>query len=534
VRLVALSSKGQRIAETYGAEDAIYIGSREGCGLHIPDESIPPQVAVVLPEAGDVWALQPLDGGGGLQVNGVAVSERVQVRNADQLAIGDYVIRVYIDDASKAAARSMTVQQMARFLAAQLPQGSIIKKSDEPLTVLPGWLHRLGRVNVSLGSCNLVTELMNVALTALLEMFGAHRAWIGVRRVNYGAMEYVEGRHVTGSAAELPALAENLKPRVLDRGQFILVPLLSAEERMSILTGPLLGPEGQLGMVYLDTGDLIKRFDTSDLDLFLMLLNMLGAQLDAIFKGIAKNRAAMLDGEVAVSHAIQARVTPRKLPQWEGLQFGAFREPGRQRSSDVYDIVRMANQAAAVMIAHTSATGPLPAMVMAQAQATFRSGLMHGDAPHVFLRSLNVLLFDGLGDRLVDCFVGVIDPGGGLLRYATSGKMGAYVISARGEERKLSECVEAPPLGQVKNAVYELQSEEIGSGETIVLFTPGVVTARNSADEAFGEARFVNILCDGFGQLASSMLKEMLSDLQSFTQGGQQPEDITVILAHRV
>ena len=67
-----------------------------------------------------------------------------------------------------------------------------------------------------------------------------------------------------------------------------------------------------------------------------------------------------------------------------------------------------------------------------------------------------------------------------------------------------------------------------------MLFTPGVTTAKNRQGETFGEERFINILCDGFGQLASAMLKEMLTDLRNFTEGGQQPDDITVILAHRV
>ncbi len=65
-------------------------------------------------------------------------------------------------------------------------------------------------------------------------------------------------------------------------------------------------------------------------------------------------------------------------------------------------------------------------------------------------------------------------------------------------------------------------------------YTPGVTTAKNRRDETFGEGRYVNILCDGFRQLASSMLKEMLNDLRNFTEGGSQPDDITVLLAHRV
>ena len=70
-------------------------------------------------------------------------------------------------------------------------------------------------------------------------------------------------------------------------------------------------------------------------------------------------------------------------------------------------------------------------------------------------------------------------------------------------------------------------------GESLVLFTPGVTTARNRQGEAFGEERFVDLLCDGFGQPASAMLKEMLTELRNFTEGGQQPNDITIIVAHR-
>ena len=115
-----------------------------------------------------------------------------------------------------------------------------------------------------------------------------------------------------------------------------------------------------------------------------------------------------------------------------------------------------------------------------------------------------------------------------------AGQMGAYIISARGEERRLGPSEPTPPLSFVKNANFPLLTEELEPQETLVLFTPGVTTAQNFKGDTFGEDRFVNILCDGFGQLASQLLKEMLSDLQNFTQKGVQPDDITVLLVHRM
>lgn len=535
MRLV-VHSKGSRISEVQCEHEAVYIGSDESCGLVLADSRVPPRHAVVYPEGDEGWVLQPLDLGDSLQLNGVGVTEKVQLRNNDQITVHEYLIRAVVEDAAPRQTRGpahQSVAQMARFVQAQLPQGSILKKSDEAITISPSQVQRMGKVNVALGACNAVEELMNIALHVVLEAFGAQRAWMGVRRVNYGPMEYVEGRTLLGQTFDLPDVGETLKVRALDRSQFVLVPQIAPGERIAAIIGPIMGPDGPLGMIYIDTGDTGRHFESIELDPFMAMMNVIGAQLDAIFKSMAKTRAATLDGEVVVAHAIQGRLTPRKLPQWEGLQFGAFREPGREKTSDVYDIVKMANHAAAIMIAHSHAAGPLPGMVMSQAQAAFRTAVMHNDAPHIFLRSLNVLLYDGQGDRAIDCLMAIIDPESGQMRYAMAGKIGAYIIGGRGEERKFPD-QGLPPCGMERNASYNTLAEQMESAETAVLFTPGVVTARNSKGGVFGEERFINILCDGFGQLASTMLKEMLSDLQHFTEGGQQPEDITVILAHKV
>jgi hypothetical protein len=375
---------------------------------------------------------------------------------------------------------------------------------------------------------------MDAALQALLETFAAQRVWMGVRRVNYGPMDYVEGRLLTGQTADLPEMGKSLRPRVLDRGQFVLIPRISPDERVSVLAGPLPGPDGSLGMAYIDTGDSQRIYDANDLDYFVPMLNFIAIHLHAIFEQLARNRAATVDGEVSVAHAIQSRITPRKLPQWETLQFGAFREPGREHTGDIYDVVRLSNKMAAFMVAHTSAPGPMPSMLIAQAQATFRSACMHLDAPHTFMRSLNFLLYDGQQDHPLDGFMGVIEPTTGKVRYAIAGRTGAYIIGQRGEERRLGPAEPNPSLGLSKSTAFALLPEQLEPGETLVLYTPGVTTAKNRHDEIFGEERFINLLCDGFGQLASNMLKEMLNGLRSFTEGGVQPNDITVLLAHRV
>ena len=539
MRLIVTQSASM-VADVTCEREAIYVGSRDDCRVQLTDPRVAEQQAVIFPEMDRSWAFSPLDTENVVQINGQRITDKVTLRTGDEIRLFDYVIRVFPDQeatavtAQQPAKRTTSVARLTQFVQTHLPPGSLTKKLDEPLGLQSGHLSGMGDITVRLCQTETVEGIMDIALKALLETFAAHRAWIGVRRVNYGPMEYVEGRLLTGQTSELPGLGQSLKPRVLDRSQYVLIPRVSADEVVSVLTGPLPGPDGLLGMVYLDSGQSGRRFDNHDLDYFIALANQIAAQLYAILQQVAKNRGAMIAGEVSVAHAIQSRITPRMLPQWDALNIGAFREPGAERTGDIYDIIRLNNGMAAFMVAQTSAAGAMPSMLMAQAQATFRVCAMHLDAPHAFLRSLNWLLFDGQKDHPLDCFAGVIEPETGQMRYAVAGRPGAYIIGQRGDDRSLLPADPAPPLGLDKNSAYPLLSERLEQGETLALFTQGISTAANKDEELFGNDRLIDTLCDGFGQLASTMLKEMFNDLRAFTEGGSQPDDITVVLAHRV
>ncbi|MEW6249975.1 MAG: SpoIIE family protein phosphatase [Planctomycetota bacterium] len=535
MRLIVLQNEAM-ITDIVSDREAVYIGSREGCRVHLPEGRIAPQQAVVYPHASGGWLIEQLDTRCEIRLNGMTVASRADLKTGDEVSLQDYTIRVYpeYEEVAPRAALGASRAALERFVQSKLPMGAILKRADEPLTVQPDQMDTLGRLGVSIGGCGAVEELMDTALSVLLSSFAAHRVWIGVRRVSYGPFEYEEGRFLTGQPADLPALARDFKPRVLDRGQFVLLPVISREEPVSVLCGPLLGPDGALGLVYIDSGDTGRRFDVRDLDYLVLHLNTIAYQLEAIFKTIARTRAAMIDGQVTVAHDVQTRLTPRKLPQSDALQCGAFREPGRERAGDIYDVLRLSNGQVAVMVAHTATAGSLPAILMTQAVTTFRYACMHQDTPSMFLRSLNWMLYDGQKDHPLECCAAILDPATGQLRYAMGGHLGAFIIGARGEERRLGNSEEIPPLGAARNTAFPLLPEQLEPGETLVLFTPGVTTAKNRKEETFGEERFVNILCDGFGQPASSMLKDMLTDLRNFTEAGQQPDDITVILAHRV
>lgn len=548
MRLVVFR-EGKQVAEVDSEREPLEVGSDERCAVRVPlTTAFPIVIAKLIPEGMHRWVLEPVSNEVVVYVNGGVISIKTPLENGDQIKVADLLMRFHLDETPAAAADTTeqptapatasaaraSVESLTGFVKYQLPPGSSIRKPDEPLRIPAVFIRDVGRLNLALNVCESVEQLMSVTLNSLLRMFRCHIAWIGIRRLNYGAMDYVEGRAADGRAAEMSTPGEKLRPRVLDRSQTVLIPQVDPQDRRAVLAGPLIGPSSTLGMVYLDGGTDRDAFVLDDLDQFAYALSVIALQLDAILEQLAKARAATLEGQVSVAHAIQARLTPRKLPQWPELQFGAFRELGRERTSDVYDVVRLGNQTAGFIIAHTNARGPHPGLVMAQVQAAFRTACMHVHSPSTALKSLNYLLYDGTGELETDVLMGVLDPSTGKLTFSVAGGLKAYIISARGEERMITPDAPPPPLAQVKSVDYGMLETTLEPEETLVLYTPGVITAKNSAGEIFGEERFIDLLADGFGQQASAMLKEMLHDLQAFTQSGTQPEDITVILAHRM
>jgi serine phosphatase RsbU (regulator of sigma subunit) len=160
-------------------------------------------------------------------------------------------------------------------------------------------------------------------------------------------------------------------------------------------------------------------------------------------------------------------------------------------------------------------------------------GFIHNDPPHALARALNWLMYNEKDPSTVDAVFLLIDPASGKLKYCRAGRVGAFIISAKGEPRAL-QGAEAPPVGQTRNYEYGSKMEQIQPGETLALYSRAVATALNAEGERFGEKRFIEVMCDGFGQPPSSTLEDVTNELTNFYEDGRHPDDISIVLLHRL
>lgn len=515
--------------------EPIHIGSQPGCHIRLPDMRVQLVHAILSPTEDGGWLIEHSNPGARTRVNGHVLQAGQPISNGDEIAIEDFVLRIYLDldptspPGDEAPSPAFGAAFEEEF---PLPEGSLIRSRRESLTLSLTQLDDVARFGLRIAACNDVASLMDFVLAEFLPRFRARAVWIGIRRHPRGALQFIQGRDLHGSVFDMPKLHDTLLNRCMDRGASVCLRDFDDEDTASILASPLASAQGRLGLIYLDARKKAAPFTEKDLDDLIALGASIANQLDLIFDKQAHRRKEVTDAESSIVHAIQAQLDPRHLPEWANLQVAAHCKPGTEAAGDIYDILQMANGVAAFLVGHVSATPVTSAVTIIEARAAFRVAVLHADLPHVMMRELNWLLCASPEKISMQCAIVLVDPNTGALVHCFAGPSSAIVIGASGTPRRLTS-PHTPPLGTQADHHYATGRGLLGQNETLALYSPGIAKIQDRRGEKLKEQSFLEILCDGFGVAARTALDEILSDLTSFSEGGYRPQDVTILLAHR-
>jgi serine phosphatase RsbU (regulator of sigma subunit) len=511
----------------------ISVGAHSANTLQLPAPDIQPYHAMILPMAGDAWVFQPTGPDAKCLINDEPVAAQVELEDGDVIAISHFSIRFKQDAAQELVLpEAGNLDELVRIKDFPLPPRSDIRRLDADITLSATRQAALATFGLNLRSCMDIAHVLEVTLDLLLPELGARTVWIGARRQTSGDIEQVAGRSDKGPYHGEPYIVETFKYRCLNRHQFIIVPKAGTKEIQSILAVPIMADRGALGLIVADTHRRTRVFDDADRDFMTMVSRMVANQLDAIINVHVAQKAQMAATELAFLREVQSSLDPTNVPMWPQLHIAAFAKPGVDRAGDFYDIMQLPNGLASMMMGHVESTTTRAALAMAEARSAYRFACLHADPPHVQLRALNWLLYNEKVPCKLHIAIIVMNPKTGKAELGVAGNMGAVIVDARGNPRKLSG-QEVGPVGSAKAADFSSHTEGLRNGETLAFFTPGCWAVRNEEGESLGEERFVDALCDGFGQPASAAIDELLADHAGFFKRGTPPDDITMLLVHR-
>jgi len=239
----------------------------------------------------------------------------------------------------------------------------------------------------------------------------------------------------------------------------------------SLLGVPLIVDGRATGVLHVGT---LERREFTDDDAVVL-------QLVAARAAPAIERAGLfdaLDREHRAGVALQRSLLPEGVPEIVGVDVAARYLPARDEvGGDWYDVIEVPHGRVGVAIGDVAGHGVRAAALMGQLRTGLRAYALDGHGPGETLKRLDRLMQTIRTRGMATAAYAVFDPTTGTLRYASAGHPPPVVVPASGEARLL-EVRSAPPLGTIPYPTYPEVEATIAAGETILLYTDGLVERR--------------------------------------------------------
>lgn len=240
---------------------------------------------------------------------------------------------------------------------------------------------------------------------------------------------------------------------------------------------------------------------------------------------------AQLDRELRVVGQIQMSLLPSKLPKVSGLELAADYQTSERAGGDYYDLFDCGDGRWGILIADVSGHGAPAAVIMAITHAIAHLHPGRGTPTGELLQFVNASLastYTNGNGSFVTAFYGIYDPATRRLVFARAGHNAPRLLR-RGKIRGL-DGDGGLPLGISAQSTYGECFETLEPGDLLLLYTDGIVEARNAQQELFGVERLDDTLAHADGS-AQGAVAAVLAALNAFTGAGPLLDDRTLLAA---
>jgi serine phosphatase RsbU (regulator of sigma subunit)/anti-sigma regulatory factor (Ser/Thr protein kinase) len=367
-----------------------------------------------------------------------------------------------------------------------------------------------------------VTDMLkaDTAAVLLVEEGGrtlAARAAKGLEEEVEQGFRLPVGRGFAGRVAfaREPVVIENLHESHIQP----VNPLFRQKGINSLLGVPLLVEGEVIGVLHV--GSFTQReFNERDIELLQLVANRVSLSIE--------RSRLMVQGRIAAT--LQRSLLPRNLPQVPGLRMAARYLPAADESAvggDWYDVIELDNPCLGFVIGDVAGHGMAAATFMGQLRSAIRAYALDTSGPAEVLTKL-AGFSDRMHSRMATVIYATLNLNTWEVRIARAGHPYPLLVRSDGSTIFLSDAG-GPPLGTVSGHVYDEQSVSLSAGETLLLYTDGLIERRGRS-LSHGEESLVEV--------ASSAPREPELKCQAITtqltEGAVMADDIAVLVVQTV
>jgi serine phosphatase RsbU (regulator of sigma subunit) len=277
---------------------------------------------------------------------------------------------------------------------------------------------------------------------------------------------------------------------------------------------------------------------------------LIGLGIEKAFLFAQTERARrMAERELEIGRQIQSGFFPTSLPAPQGWELATHFQAARHVAGDFYDVFTLGEEKkVGLVIADVCDKGVGAALFMALFRSFIRvlSGTAHSDGhleisnpttdPAKILQktilSINnyISITHEKAAMFATIFYAILDPEKGILTYINGGHEPPIIFSAQGIKTYLDPT--GPAVGLYPDLEFKTRTVELEPEDVLLIYTDGVVDARNKAGNAFGKKRLQDLLGDT-SLSAEELIKKIKNQVNDHIQSEDQFDDITIMALRR-
>jgi sigma-B regulation protein RsbU (phosphoserine phosphatase) len=515
--------------------DVVILGRDPDVDITLPSPTVSRRHARLVCQDG-LHFVEDLGSTNGVFLNDQRITGRTRITDADELRIGEIVLRMITEAEPEPVVRGKVnvrtanqelfslrpaqklqmVLELSQHLSRTLDQPSLLDKLLEHLF-----------------------KLFPLADQGLVALGGEEHLEVYARRTRRQE-DFRFSRSLLRQAIREGAgiLSEDVR----GDERFAQSATLRDSEARSVLCVPLFGHEGRpLGVLHLTCCRPDRVFQQDDLH----LLSTIGLQVAVVLENAAFNeervRQAKLLQELAVARQIQQSVLPTDFQELGGPAFDLFGRvwPAHEVSGDFYDFLpfdeaRPEAGPLAFFVGDVSGKGMPAALFMFAVRSLARHLALGSPGPCQTLRLLNRALDrDNPSSLFVTLGHGLLDRDSGEILLTSAGHPLPLLRRTTGKVEDIN-----LPTGRFLGFATEPKLGEtrfvLQPGETLILYSDGCTeTFADGGKTMFGLDRFRQVLGEEFQLPLESWAEKVKNSVLRFGGGGEPQDDLTLVLIHR-
>ncbi len=532
--------------------DSIVIGRTGDCGFVIHDAAASRR-HMEIKARGEAYHWRDLDSTNGVYVNDHKAAEGI-LQPGDRIRIGSTVLVFEQgDEDPSGSGKNSTLTGLHEDILERLEQSQEEGGPSEADVLLEAVHAVMNDIASNYEPCGLVDRILETTMKAIDAQRGAvFFAGRGDRLEPCpvcGTVHMIENGELRHADSDALQISKTVARRVLKGGESVLIRDVDRESQLdtaasvlaldlrSIICVPLSGKYGILGILYIDSNRPGNSYTHAHMLLSTAVGNSAGLALENAQlhqEILAKQR---IEQEIQFAATIQEGFLVHDWPEDEH-RYAIYAEtrPAKVIGGDFYDFVKLSTGKLGLLVGDVSGKGVPAALSMAQVLAEFRMHAVRGKSPLEVVRALNrSQCRRSQRGMFVTLLYAVLDPDTGTCTSTNAGHHPALCVRRQGSLEFAQPT--GPPIGVLPDATWEESELRLEPGDTIFIYTDGIVEARGAETQHERESGVAEYGVSSLRLLAEDLraeppeivVKEVLKDVQRYAEPSSPHDDCTLL-----